>query len=114
MRCLIRYQLREEDTAAHHEFTADSPDTEQVIAHLTEFLHPEVIYEFLPVQHGGENSIAQLRARMAHARQYLEQYCGLQSMSYMVLPDGATSAQGKWTCVLLSTELAHAPLDKAD
>lgn len=109
MRCLIRYQLREEQTPAHHEFSTDAADTEQVILHLTEFLHPEVIFEFLPVQPGGADSIAQLRDRMAHARDYLEQYCGLRSLSYMLLPEGASSAQGKWTTVLLSSQMPASP-----
>lgn len=114
MRCLIRYQLREEETPAHHEFSADTADTEQVIQHLTEFLHPEVIFEFLPVQPEGMDSIAQLRERMAHARDYLEQYCGLRSLSYMLLPEGATSAQGKWTTVLLSGKLPPSPASPGD
>ncbi|BEV14640.1 hypothetical protein HBDW_14280 [Herbaspirillum sp. DW155] len=109
MRCLIRYQLREEETPAHHEFSTDASDTEQVILHLTAFLHPEVIFEFLPVQAGGKDSIAQLRDRMAHACDYLEQYCGLQSLSYMLLPEGATSAQGKWIHVLLSGQMPASP-----
>ncbi|UIN22947.1 hypothetical protein [Herbaspirillum frisingense] len=101
MRCLIRYQLREEELPSHHEFNAEAPDTELVIRHLTEFLHPEVMFEFLPVQPGAKDGITQLRDRMAHARDYLEQYCGLKSLSYMILPEGASSAQGRWTTLLL-------------
>ncbi|ADJ63048.1 hypothetical protein G5B88_07760 [Herbaspirillum seropedicae] len=107
MRCLIRYQLRNEDVPAHHEFTADAPDLEQVILHLTEFLHPEVVYEFLPVQPGGHDTITQLRNRMNHARAYLEQYCGLQSLSYMILPDGLDSTQGRWATLLMQGEEAQ-------
>lgn len=105
MRCLIRYQLRDEAAPAHHEFSSEAPDVEQVIQHLTEFLHPEVVFEFLPMRPGGRDSITQLRERMAHARDYLEQYCGLQSLSYMLLPEGASSAQGKWTNVLLGSQI---------
>ncbi|HZG18635.1 MAG TPA: hypothetical protein VE092_01365 [Herbaspirillum sp.] len=101
MRCLIRYQLREEELPAHHEFSAEQPDADMVIQHLTQFLHPEVMFEFLPVQADSRDNIPQLRARMAHAREYLEQYCGLKSLSYMVLPEGASSAQGRWTTLLL-------------
>ncbi|NUT60573.1 hypothetical protein [Herbaspirillum sp. C9C3] len=104
MRCLIRYQLRDEAAPAHHEFSSEAPDVEQVVQHLTEFLHPEVLFEFLPMRPGGKDSITQLRERMAHARDYLEQYCGLQSLSYMLLPEGASSAQGKWTNVLLGSQ----------
>ena len=110
MRCLIRYQLRDEASPAHHEFITEASDAEQVIRHLTEVLHPEVVFEYLPMQPGGKDSITQLRARMAHARDYLEQYCGLQSLSYMLLPEGATSAQGKWKSVLLSGQMASGSL----
>lgn len=114
MRCLIRYQLRDEETPAHHEFSTEASDPEQVIQHLTEFLHPEVVFEFLPPGPGQEESITQLRARMAHARDYLEQYCGLKSLSYMLLPEGASSAQGKWTSVLLGGQISAVGFSQED
>ena len=47
MRCLIRYQLRDEASPAHHEFITEASDAEQVIRHLTEFLHPGTTIDLL-------------------------------------------------------------------
>jgi len=87
--------------------TPRTPVAAALLARRTEFLHPEVVYEFLPVQPGGHDTIAQLRNRMSHARAYLEQYCGLQSLSYMILPDGLDSTQGRWATLLMQGEDAQ-------
>lgn len=100
MRCLIRYQLRDEDKPARYEFSDEAPDLETVILRLTEFLHPEVAYEFLPVQKNGADTVSQLRARIADARSFLEHYCGLQSLSYRLLQDGAPPSDARWSGLL--------------
>lgn len=112
MRCLIRYQLRGEDVVGRHQFCSDAPDLEQVILHLSRFLHPEVIYEFPPLSGDQRDSIQYLRQRMAHARHFLQQYCNLHSLSYLVLPEDADlareAAKGQWTTVLMSEDSSDA------
>ena len=104
MRCLIRYQLRSETTMGRYQFCSEAPDLDQVILQLSRFLHPEVIYEFPPVQGNQQDSITQLRLRMTHARQFLQQYCGISSLSYMILPEDADTATGQWTTLLASDD----------
>jgi len=104
MRCLIRYQLRAEATMGRYQFCSDAPDLDQVILQLSRFLHPEVVYEFPPMQGNHHDSIAQLRLRMTHARQFLQQYCGISSLSYMILPEDADTTTGQWTTLLASDD----------
>ncbi|WP_245200382.1 hypothetical protein [Herbaspirillum sp. LeCh32-8] len=101
MRCLIRYQLRDEDKPARYEFSDSAPDLEKVITRLTEFLHPEVTYEFLPIQKDGADTVTQLRARIADARAFLEHYCGLKSLSYRLQRDDAPPSDAEWSGLLL-------------
>ncbi len=87
-----------------YQFCSEAPDLDQVILHLSRFLHPEVVYEFPPMRGNHHDSIAQLRQRMTHARHFLRQYCGLSKLSYMILPEDADTATGQWTTLLSSDD----------
>lgn len=87
MHCLITYQLNGEDSLSHFDFWDESPDIEKIITRFSEFLHPEVSFEFQRSPDQAEESIAEIRNRMAHARTYLEQFCGVQHWTYQLVAD---------------------------
>lgn len=105
MCCLICYQLCDEVSLVYYEFIIEVFDVEQVIWYLIEFLYLEVVFEFLFMQFGGKDSIIQLCVCMVYVCDYLEQYCGLQSLFYMFLFEGVILVQGKWNSVLLSGQM---------
>ncbi|MBP0600641.1 hypothetical protein J8I26_21185 [Herbaspirillum sp. LeCh32-8] len=92
MRCLVTYQLECEDHPYIFDFIDESPNLEKVLLEVTQFLHPEVAYEFLTAEKDGTETVFLLRQRIADARVFLKRYCGLKTLCYRVISETASRA----------------------